>query len=432
MGLLHRVKPAGIGLALLACLFFAPPGFCDCKNKIALGANVRETFDDNIFLSRTGKKSDWITLLAAPISLGLTAERGDLSLVYTPAQSLYADYNQNNTLRHNMDMTADATLTENLSFNFLTRYVRTEDPLGADLSDTDAAEDVIGLVAHHKATGEAKFTEKLGKRSSAYAGYGYATLIYDDPTTDSGLLQTPKAGTSLWISEQNGVELSYEYTDGRFWRKNRQPTQDDFISNEGGIKLLHRFSDSAKAGVSYNLLSLRFDNNPDDYNVHKVLALYSQTFSQEWSANLSAGYFQKDNRLAGDMSGPAYELLVTRTWDRGNLSLTANGGYELLYLASRQRGFHKFHEAGPELEYKLTQRITAHALVFYRYDEQENKVSFDVWRQRYWIRYSPVPKLNITAEYTNVNKSDEQPQYAFTDNRFSILISLDDILSYCW
>ncbi len=91
--------------------------------------SVNETYDDNIYLRKTDKTSDFITAVTPSLTLTLLNEHTKLALSYAPSFVWYADQTENDTIRHVASANWDQKLSQYLSLNLTDSYIKSEDPL---------------------------------------------------------------------------------------------------------------------------------------------------------------------------------------------------------------------------------------------------------------------------------------------------------------
>ena len=86
--------------------------------------SVNETYDDNIYLTRTDKTSDFITAVTPSLALNILSQHTKLGVSYAPSFVWYADYSENNTTRHLANAKWDQQLSQYLSFNLTDSYIK--------------------------------------------------------------------------------------------------------------------------------------------------------------------------------------------------------------------------------------------------------------------------------------------------------------------
>ena len=91
--------------------------------------NVSETYDDNIFLAKDNKVSDYITVVTPGIALGLVQEHTNFQVRYAPSFYRYADRDDQDNTAHSAGLTFGQDLVEGLRFNLTDTFLKSEDPL---------------------------------------------------------------------------------------------------------------------------------------------------------------------------------------------------------------------------------------------------------------------------------------------------------------
>jgi hypothetical protein len=90
---------------------------------------VSETYDDNIFLTKTDKVSDYITVVTPGVGMSLVQEHTNLQLRYAPSFYRYADRDDQNSTAHSAGLTFGQDLFQGLRFNLADTYLKSTDPL---------------------------------------------------------------------------------------------------------------------------------------------------------------------------------------------------------------------------------------------------------------------------------------------------------------
>ena len=76
-----------VGLILSA----GAPAYSQTRFEVTPTITVSETYDDNIFLTKTNKVSDYITVVTPGISMNLLQEHTSLQLRYAPSFYRYPE-----------------------------------------------------------------------------------------------------------------------------------------------------------------------------------------------------------------------------------------------------------------------------------------------------------------------------------------------------
>ena len=154
-----------------------------------------ETYDDNVNLTDTGKKADFMTTVSPGVNLDVRSEKGTLTLKYAPAISRYRKEDQNNTIRHSGSIVFGQDIGEYLRLDLTDAYQQSEDPL----AETEGA--AIGRTTrsiHKRHNGSAGLQYRFGPEKALTLGYGLSLLKNEDVTVDGGRTQTPTAGLVYW------------------------------------------------------------------------------------------------------------------------------------------------------------------------------------------------------------------------------------------
>jgi Putative beta-barrel porin 2 len=416
-----KLAPA-IGLVLFVAPFAQAQYHFDLTPNLTIG----EMFDDNIYLDPDHEKSDYITTVSPGLDLDLLREHTRLRLSYAPTFVRYADHADDNTVRHAGTLTFGQDLAENLTFDLTDTYTKSEEPI----ETVDTIVDVRHtLRSYQRNTGSASFNYIFGPEDSITAGYRHSLLKNDDPTIDNGRIQDPFATATLWMNVQNGLEFSYDYTDANFSRGVGTPA-DDYTGHSAGVRYIYRFNPHQRCSVGYNLTTRDFDGLTEDYKVHDWSAGYDQEISSDFSISLGAGYFKRDNDTSSDQSGPSYKAAVTKTFQRGSVTIGGAGGWHEAYLEADRTGFSKFQSAYTTLEYRLIEPLTGFAGGSLNHDKDDTDRQWSTYRANCGVRWAFLRWFTAGLEYRYVKRKDDVYADKFTDNQ--VLLTLTGSRLFHW
>ena len=414
-----------IAFAVMLLSFLLFPCLADAQTRIEVTPmiSVSETYDDNIDLENTNKKSDFITTVSPGIVLAVTSQNTNLSLQYVPSFEWYADYDEYNSTSHSAGLSLSQALTEYLSFDLIDSYLNTEDPL-EDTLDLQGLR--RGRSRYWVNTAQASFRYRFGAENSVRAGYRNGYLKNDDVTLDNSETQTPFASLGYWFDVKNGAELNYEYTDAHFWRDDDLPPADDYTGHSAGLRYIHRFTTQTRGYVGYTYTTRDFDGIEEDYDVHSGLLGVEHAFSPEYSMAGSVGYFIQVNDFSDNESGPTFTASLTRTFSRGSITAGGDGGWGEEYVsrgADRGTGFTQYYGAYIRGSYQILEPLSAYANLSYRHDKDDADEVSQFYRGNCGLRWSfwRWYSLSLDYSYASVNRDNDIDDY--TNNRVMLVFS---------
>ena len=409
-----------IVIVLGLLLLFAPVAQAQYRVELTPSLTMSELYDDNIYLDPDHEKSDYITTVTPALNLDLVGHHTTLGLRYAPTFVWYADEDDNNTIRHAGTLTFGQELGQYLRFDLSDTYTKSEEPL----------EETIGIegVRHtrntyQRNTGSASFRYVFGPENSVTAGYRHSLLQNDDPTIDDGIEQNPFASATLWLNVNNGLELSYGYTDATFSRDDNLPPEDDYTGQSAGVRYIYRFNPHHRCSLGYTLTTRDFDGTTEDYKVHDWSAGYEQDISADFSLALGVGYFKQDNETSSDESGVSYNGSVTKRFQRGSVTIGGAGGWDEAYLEAETRGFSRYQSVTGSVEYQLLEPLTGYAGGSLRHDQDDTDREWNTYAANCGVRWSFLRWFTAGFEYRYARRNDDVDADDYTDNQVMLTLT---------
>lgn len=176
------MKPNRIFLltAFLVSLFLPVQGLC-AENKIEPSVEIKGEYNDNIFLTDSNEKDDFITTARPGILLSRKTERLGASLVGYLDFVSYSDNDELNAVDHDYTGRFNFLPTETTKIEASANYLKDSRPD----RDLEATGEVLGAIIREREryniSGQWNITEKSGLG----ANYGYYEDDYDDSEVSS-------------------------------------------------------------------------------------------------------------------------------------------------------------------------------------------------------------------------------------------------------
>ncbi|NTV42510.1 MAG: outer membrane beta-barrel protein, partial [Syntrophobacteraceae bacterium] len=238
---------------------------------------VNETYDDNIFLTKNNKVSDYITVVTPSVALGLVREHTNLQVRYAPSFYRYADRDDQNNTSHSAGLVFGQDMVQGLRFNLTDTYLQSNDPL-------EDPQNVQGLrqtrSEYWTNTTDANLSYIFGAENRVNVGYRYNIYENDQITLDDSKIQNPYANLTYWLDVQNGAELTYAYTDAKYTNDETLFAESDYTANAAGIRYLRRFTPNSTGYVGYNYATYDYERVlPQDFDVHDGFVGVDHSFS---------------------------------------------------------------------------------------------------------------------------------------------------------
>jgi hypothetical protein len=416
----HLVLPATIALILI----LSYPCLAQRQIELIPTISVNETYDDNIYLTNTDKKSDFITAVSPSLTLNLLSQNTKLGVSYAPSFVWYADQTENDTIRHLANVNWQQQITQYVSFNLTDTYLNSEDPLQdtLDLQGIRRTRNKYWVNSVHTSAGYV-----FGTENALHLGYGREDRENKEITLDDSAVQTPFADVTYWLDLRNGFTLTYTYTDAYFSRENNlPPTEDDYTGHSPGIRYLRRFSPHSTGYIGYTYTTRDFKGLSEDYVVHNGIIGMDHTFSPEYTLSASLGYFIKVNDITDNQSGPTYTLALARNFSRGNITVGGAGGWEEVYLTRglfQTTGYTQYYSGYVNGTYQLLEPLSIYAGVSYRHDKDELDLTSQFYRGNCGLKWTFLRWFSLALDYTYADRNDDIEINSYTDNRVMLILT---------
>jgi hypothetical protein len=406
-------------LVLLATvvLIHVLSGSCFAQRQVELipSISVRETYNDNIFLTNTNEQSDFITAAIPSLTLNVLSEHTKLGMRYNPSFVWYDEFSENNTTRHQGTVSWDQQVTQYMSFNLSNTYLRSEEPL-EDPEDFDAERRTRDKYWTNRGRASVGFV--FGDENRFDVGYGRRDRETTDVTLNDSTVHEPFARMVYWFDVKNGIRLDYTYKDVTY------SLDDDFTSHEPGVRYLRRFSPQSIGYLAYYYAIRDFDGNTEDFVVHSGSVGLDHAFSPEYSISARAGYFMRVNDVTENSYGPSYSLFVTKAFARGSVTIGGDGGWEEAYLRRGVTRFRKYYGGTARGTYRILERLSIYAGAFYRRSKDDREVEVTNLRGDVGLRWSFMRWASLSLEYRYADRDDDIERDSYTNNRVMLILNV--------
>jgi hypothetical protein len=407
--------------AALVCL----PGFASAQRQFELIPSISAggTYDDNINLTNTNEQSDYITAVTPSLALNVLTQNTRLGMSYAPSFVWYNDFSENNNTRHLGTVSWEQRLTQYLDFTLTNTYLNSEDPLEDTL-------DVAGIRQTRNKywvnTASASFGYVFGAENRLEVGYGREDRENDEITLENSAIQTPFGNVTYWFNVKNGIQVNYGYTDAKFTRDDNFPASSDYTSHTAGMRYMRRFSPRSTAYFGYDYSTFDYERLlPQDFDVHNPYVGLEHAFSPEFSFSGNFGWFIRVNEFTENEDGPTFNLSLTRTFSRGNITIGGDGGWymESLDPGLLQSGFREYYGGFVRGTYQLLESLSIYAGGAYRWEEDRLDITSDFITANCGVSWSFMRWFALSLSYTYAERSDDIEINSYTNNRVMLILS---------
>ena len=345
---------------------------------------VEEMYDDNIYLSRSNTRSDWITSVLPGFLTSVANPRYSADLRYSPGFIYFLHNPEFDYTSHEITFTGRAELTSRLTASLYEFYIRSNDPDLDEMVDTDYERSLR------------RNTREIFNRNiiSPQLEYGYGRdnkirLYYrntnyksEDPGEDDYRENFVEAQLDHWFNVRNGITLLCHFTKGNFDRD-----ADLLHSIDISPRYRHRFTPHFELYGEYGYGTADFEEtrlyrslengrqlqigseDNEDYDLQRFNVGFEWQLPQNLRLLASMGYFWRDGKADSDEQGITSLATIEKSFRDFRFNLGWESGYSANYFAVRDEGFIKFWDISAGATYTYRQNLELRVRGSYGFDE---------------------------------------------------------------
>lgn len=431
----QRLPLVPVLLALLACLAAAPAG---AVTTITPSLTISEEYTDNVDQDATGEREEFITVISPRISLNMQEQRYQASFSYSPGFTLYHREEDSDTVRHNANALISAQLTRQTELTLTESFVQTDEPRTTLDEDEVYGEWVDptlrrGRETWYSNTAGVSLNHRFGEEDSFGLGYRHRMLENDDPLIEDSQRHTTYANLAYWFSAAYGFSADASYERGLFDSGDQglfEAANDDLKEYRGTIKAIHRLDRHFRYFLRYTHTKTEYDGLTPDYTIYDPGIGFSWIINPTTTLDFDIGYFWQDREGMDEESGPSFSGSLQKSFQRGSLGLSVEGGYEEASYGAENLGLDIYYQADVTATYDLTRQLALTADVGYRYNEYVNTTperQDDVYDTSIGLHYRPPMlrwmSLALTGRRYDVQSNDNTNDVTEHSVLFSITVS---------
>jgi len=395
-------------ILVVVAVLFAATSWAEWRFLPAI--ELEESYDSNINLDPDHETSDFITRLSPELRLEEVSATRTFAASYTMSLNNYRRHSENNYIGHTGELSWDQRLSRNLSWHIMNTYYRSEEPLEEDPEYTGVRRTRNEYSRNMVDTG---FTYQFGQEDRMTVSYLDNRLQNTDPEIEDDVEYGPSLELEYWLTRRHGLLLGYSWS--RIDYKDEEPSNE---TNEIGLGYQWRWSPHTTLHLDYGL-ALFSSKAPaeegDDYNVQSVAAGFDHDFGPSWALSGSLGYYFFNPKESGSDKGSVYGLDLVRSFSRGSVTLSGEGGYRLDYSGAEAEGFTEYRGVSLSSTYSMSPRTELYASTSYMYEkaEEEERTRDETWDVSVGTSYEILSWLTGVVELTQRerNSSDEEDEY---------------------
>ncbi len=398
-----------VSVFLAVAIWLSFQGLTMAELRVTTGLDASERYDSNIYLRPDNEVSDFETDVG--LNLGLEEEGATRTLHgrYTLNSVNFKRYSEKNYIGHSFDLGLDQQLSSSFSFLLNDTFYLSEEPIEQDPHITAVRKT---RNRYYRNTAETGFSYVFGEEDRLSMTYSDSLLKNKAPDVEDSNEYGPGINLAYWFSHRHGLSLSYA------WRRTDFETSSPLETNTMGAGYRYRWSPRTTLSIDYSLELFR-DKGPgdNDYRVHNGSLGIERALSQVMSLSAHLGYYVRQQQTSPDNTGISYNLVLSRTFERGSLSLSGTGGARGEYTDAERRGFTDYKSVSLSGTYKLSASVTTNAMISYDHEESRDITSSrdDFWSGTAGVSYRILPWLSCSLNLMQRERYSSDADSQFRD-----------------
>jgi hypothetical protein len=379
--------------------------------------SVSEEYNDNLNLTPTNKKDDFITTVRPGIKFSNMDKMAGVDLDYSLGAVFYAKNSNLNYISHNGTLNAKYMTAEHINFYLKESFTRSDEPREREAFTTTEDNRYVLATENQRSV----YWRNVIAPTIEYQfgpenrlGVNYRNNIYQTESTGSENSQENYVNPffDYWLDKHNGIHLEYGYTRGDFDRSA------DFNGHRGNARYTNRFSAKSSAFAEYTYTNRSYTTSILDYDIHEPGIGMIFALTPTLNASAQVGYFWKEPKSGAKKDGLSYKGDIGNVDPRTTYKLSFQGGYTEDVFTSENLGFNTYHRVTVFITHKLEKRLSVGCNgSFERADFEIPDHSDTIWGVGGNISYMLLKWLTLSLEASHRNRDSNVNTYDYEENR---------------
>jgi hypothetical protein len=385
---------------------------------------LEEQYDDNVFLTETNEKDDFITTISPGVNVKYETPTELIDLDYEFRRAYFNDFSNLDFSAHEGEVEARKDFGPRFSLGVRDNLIQSENPIeGRGATEflqpslrQGRRNRYIRNVVEPEATltfGEDRFIQ-IGYRNQILRNE--AEDIKDlDGNALNGFL-------SYRLSIHHRFEVSFEHFDVNYGETVPPSVDQDVVGDEARGRYFYDLDSRTSVFVDYQYFQRDFDIESAgyfDYHVHNPSVGLSRELQENLSLLLSAGYTLRKADRRRDEAAFSGRGELSADYNRLSLSVYGETGVDEDLISAESLGFSEFWRAGMSARYQLLERLSVTGFFFIdrdRYEDIDRSDTF--WNARGDLNYQVLRWLFVILEYEHSERDSSVAGGSYEDNRY--------------
>ena len=179
---------------------------------------TEERYDDNLYQTRSNKRSDWITTISPGITTSLLHPLFNFELDYQPGLVYFLHNPQLDYTSHNVDFSSTFKLTPRLTFSLTEAFLRSNEPSTDEMVETDyeRSQRTANRAEYDRNTFSSQLEYRFGRDNFINLYYRNSNFSSDDPDDDEYTENFFESELEYWFNVRNGINIKFHFNKANF------------------------------------------------------------------------------------------------------------------------------------------------------------------------------------------------------------------------
>jgi len=370
----------------------------DILNQIHPYISVKGEYSDNLNLTHENQKKDFYTTISPGVKFSNMDAQSGVTLDANAGVVLYNEYTNLNYISGNVNFDSKYLTSSHFNFYLKNSYIRSDNPMEREFFTTTADNKFVLATetqrgVYWRNVVSPTFEYQFGPESRV--GVTYRNNVYQTAAigSENSMENYVSPFITYWFNRQNGISLSYAYTNGHF------ETSPDLNTHQVDASYMLRFTPKATASLNGGYTKQEYTVQSMNYAIYESSLGISYLFSPTLSASAQAGYYWQNQEIGQNNNGVTFKADITQKDARTTYNLSVQGGYTQDLFTAQNLGFRKYYRATGSITHFLDRQLSVGCLGSVERSESDTGQRDTRWGAGANISYLPFQWLKFSLEY---------------------------------
>jgi hypothetical protein len=414
--------PVIIAIPSLLCMVAVP--FAEARDFLSQfqpSLSIVEEYTDNLNLTATDKKDDYITTIQPGIKFSNMDQASGVEMDYVLGIVNYGKNSDLNYISHKGSLNAKMQTTEkHLNFDLKEYFIRSDNPQEREPFTTAAQNKYLEATQQARAVYWRNVIEPTveylfgpeNRLAVTYRNNLYRTQYVGAEDSQENFINPV---LSYWFNKQNGISLSYDLTYADF---ERSP---DMVGHRASARYTRRFSDTSSIFGEYSFSRRMFESSALDYDVQEPMLGFAYA-TRLFMVEVAVGYYRMRAEGSSD-EGFNYRGSLQNLDPRTKYQLSFQGGYTEDYFTSKNSGFNQYQRLTGSLTHMVGKYASIGCLGRISRSEYNSGEIDRTWSLSGIGSLRPLEWLMLSLEISHLNNDSNVASAVYTENSAMLIVT---------